>query len=266
MPLIPIDDLDDPRIAVYRALKATNRTRDLDQFVVEGERLVGRLLESRFPIVSALLAGRYEGKLSRPIPEDVPVYVVPDAMIERVVGFPFHRGILAAGVRRPWPSLGTLTADPTRPFFAVLCPKVSNPENLGAIARIGDVFGIDAIVAGPECPDPLSRRVLRVSMGAALRLPVIVAERPIEAARHLVESSGFELFAAIADPGAEPFGRVPRPRRLGLVFGDEHEGVNPDWLTICRRAVMIPMRPGASSLNVAVAAGILIYHFSEAGG
>jgi tRNA G18 (ribose-2'-O)-methylase SpoU len=262
MPRIPIDDLDDPRIAVYRSLKATNRTRYLDHFIVEGERLVARLLDSRFPIVSAMLADRYEDKFASPIPEDVPVYVVSHAMIEHVVGFPFHRGILACGGRRPWPSLEKLTADPQRPFFAVLLPKVSNPENLGAIARIGDVFGIDAIVVGPECPDPLSRRVLRVSMGAALRLPVIVSERLIETAGYLAQLSGFELIAAVADPVAEPFVCVERPRRIGLVLGDEHQGIDPEWLALCRRAVTIRMRPGASSLNVAVAAGILIYHFS----
>jgi tRNA G18 (ribose-2'-O)-methylase SpoU len=268
MPRIPIDDLDDPRIAVYRSLKATNRTRDLDQFVVEGERLVTRLLDSRFPIVSALLADRYEGRLSRPLPQDVPVYVVSHAMIDQVVGFPFHRGILACGQRRPWPTIDDLIADPERAFFAVICPKISNPENLGAIARIGDVFGIDVVLAGPECPDPLSRRVLRVSMGAALRVPVIVSARPIEAASRLAASAGFELIAAVADPAAEPFERVPRPRRVGLVLGDEHEGVDPEWLALCQRAVTIPMRTGASSLNVAVAAGILIYHFSrpEGGG
>jgi tRNA G18 (ribose-2'-O)-methylase SpoU len=263
MPRIPIDDLDDPRIDVYRSLKATNRTRELDQFVVEGERLVARLLESRFPIVSALLAERYEEKLGRPIPADVPVYVVPDAVIDRIVGFPFHRGILASGERLPWPSLEEMTSPPRKPFFAVLCPKISNPENMGALARICDVFGIDAILAGPQCPDPLSRRVLRVSMGGTLRLPVIVSGRPIESARSLVESGSFELMAAVSDTDAEPFEEVPRPRRLGLVLGDEHEGVDPEWLPLCRRAVTIPMRPGASSLNVAVAAGILIHHFAK---
>lgn len=262
MPRIPIDDLDDPRIAVYRSLKATNQTRDLDQFVVEGERLVARLLESRFPIVSALLSDRYEDRLARTIPEDVPVYVVSPAMIDRVVGFPFHRGVLACGERRPWPSLESMIADPARSFFAVVLPKVSNPENLGAIARIGDVFGIDAILAGQECPDPLSRRVLRVSMGAALRRPVIVLEEPLEAASRLARSSGFGLIAAVADPAAESFENVPRPRRIGLVLGDEHGGIAPEWLPLCQ-SVTIPMRPGASSLNVAVAAGILIYHFSR---
>jgi tRNA G18 (ribose-2'-O)-methylase SpoU len=263
MPRIPIDDLDDPRIVVYRSLKATNRTRDLDQFVVEGERLVARLIDSRFPTASVLLAEGYEDKLARPIPDDLPVYVVPDAMIDQVVGFPFHRGILACGERRPWPSLEVMMADRERPFFAVVCPKVSNPENLGAIARIGDVFGIDAILAGPACPDPLSRRVLRVSMGAALRVPVIVEERLIETVAQLAVSAGFELVAAVADSATESFENVPRPRRFGLVLGDEHEGVAPDWLALCRRAITIPMRPGASSLNVAVAAGILIHHFSK---
>jgi tRNA G18 (ribose-2'-O)-methylase SpoU len=263
MPRIPIEDLDDPRIAVYRSLKATNRTRDLGQFVVEGERLVDRLIDSRFPVVSVLIDDRFEGKLTRPIPEDVPAYIVPHAMVDQVVGFPFHRGILACGQRRPWPALETLVAGAERPFFAVICPKLSNPENLGALARIGDVFGIDAILAGPECPDPLSRRVLRVSMGAALRLPVIVEERLTDAAARLADSAGFELIAAVADPDAIPFENVRRPQRLGLVLGDEHEGIDANWLALCRRAVTIPMRPGASSLNVAVAAGILVYHYSR---
>jgi tRNA G18 (ribose-2'-O)-methylase SpoU len=263
MPRILIDDLHDPQIAVYRSLKATNQTRGLDQFVVEGERLVARLIDSRFPVVSVLLADHYEDKLTRPIPDDVPVYVVSHVLIDQVVGFPFHRGVLACGERRPWPSLESLIADSEQPFFAVVCPKVSNPENLGAIARIGDVFGIDAILAGVECPDPLSRRVLRVSMAAALRVPVIVDEQLIDTMARLAVSGGFELIAAVADPAAEPFECLARPRRLGLVLGDEHEGVAPEWLTLCRRAVTIPMRPGASSLNVAVAAGILIHHFAK---
>lgn len=263
MPRIPIDDLDDPRIVVYRSLKDTNRTRDLQQFVVEGGRLVDRLLESRFPVVSVLVADRHDDRLARPIPEEVPAYILPHALVDQVVGFPFHRGILGCGERRPWPPLDDLIGDPERPFFAVICPKLSNPENLGALARIGDVFGIDAILAGPECPDPLSRRVLRVSMGAALRLPIVVSARPIEAVGRIGGSGGFELIAAVADPSAEAFERVTRPRRLGLVLGDEHEGIQPEWLALCHRAVTIPMRPGASSLNVAVAAGILIYHFSK---
>jgi tRNA G18 (ribose-2'-O)-methylase SpoU len=261
MPRIPIDDLDDPRIAIYRSLKATNRTRGLGQFVVEGERLVERLVASRFPVVSLLVAGRHEPKLAVDVPEGVPVYVVSDDLIDAIVGFPFHRGVLACAERRPWPSLEEIVADRGRRLFLAICPKLSNPENLGAIARIGDVFGIDAILAGPECPDPLSRRVLRVSMGAVLRLPVVVEVPLADVVIRMARTDGVELVAAVADPEAEPFASVDPPRRLGLVLGDEHEGIDREWLGLCRRSVTIPMRPGASSLNVAVAAGILVCHF-----
>jgi tRNA G18 (ribose-2'-O)-methylase SpoU len=266
MSRIPLDNLDDPRIAIYRSLKATNETRRLGQFVVEGERLVARLLASRFPVASVLVTDRHELKLAVDLPDHVPTYVVPHAMVDAIVGFPFHRGVLACAERRPWPNLEEIVADRDRPLVLVICPKLSNPENLGALARIGDVFGIDAILAGPECPDPLSRRVLRVSMGAALRLPVLVAGRLIDVAGRLAQSADIELLAAVADPTAEPFDTIARPRRVGLVLGDEHEGIDPEWLGRCSRSVTIPMRSGASSLNVAVAAGILIYSWTRDAG
>src|SRR5262249_33277926 len=108
-----------------------------------------------------------------------------------------------------------------------------------------------------------SRRVLRVSMGAVLRLPVIVADRLIDVVSHLARTAGIQLVAAVADPSAAPFEGVARPRRLGLVLGDEHEGVSPAWLALCRQAVTIPMGSGAGPLNVSVAAGILLFHWTR---
>ena len=67
---------------------------------------------------------------------------------------------------------------------------------------------------------------------------------------------------AVADPAAEPFDRQPRPGRLGLVLGDEDRGIDPEWLKRCRRVVTIPCA-GAGSLNVAVAAGILLHGFTR---
>jgi tRNA G18 (ribose-2'-O)-methylase SpoU len=260
---VPIDDLDDPRIGIYRSLKATNQTRRLEQFVVEGERLVERLLASRFPTVSVLMTDRHEPRFLPRIPDGVPAYILPRERINWLVGFPFHRGVLACGHRLPWPPVAEVVRVSPDLLTLMICPKLSNPENLGAIARIGDVFGIDAILSGPTCPDPFSRRVLRVSMGAVLSLPVLVSERLTETADDLARKHNVELFGAVADPEAEPFETVARPRRLALVLGDEHEGIDPAWLGKCRKRITIPMRAGASSLNVAVAAGILIHHLTR---
>ena len=215
MPRELITDLDDPRIAVYRSLKATNQTRGLDQFVVEGEKLVERLAASRFPLVSILATDRFDGSwLEQSLPGDVPVYLVPHEQIHAIVGFPFHRGVLACGQRVAWPACEQIVRLAGKRSTLVVCPKMSNPENLGAIARIGEVFGVDAILTGPSCPDPLSRRVLRVSMGAVLRLPVIVSDRLDALATQLLTELDVEFWAAVADSAAASFQTIRRPDRL----------------------------------------------------
>ena len=110
MSRVPITDLNDPRIAIYRSLKATNQTRRLGQFVVEGEKLVDRLLASRFPAVSVLVTDRHEPRLATRIPDDVPTYVVPHELVDSIVGFPFHRGVLGCGQSQPWPPLSEIAS------------------------------------------------------------------------------------------------------------------------------------------------------------
>jgi tRNA G18 (ribose-2'-O)-methylase SpoU len=259
-----ITNLDDPRLAVFRSLKATNQTRGLDQFVVEGEKLVHRLLQSRFPVVSILATERYVDQLDGLVPAAIPLYIVPFALIHKIVGFPFHRGVLACGRRLPWPTVDELVASGQGPITLVVCPRLGNPENLGAIARIGNAFGIDGLLVGSTCPDPLSRRVLRVSMGSVLHLPLLVSDHPEGEVDRLVQELGVELWAAVADAGAEPFEAIVRPPRLALVMGEEDQGVDPAWLNRCGRIITIPMRRGAGSLNVSVATGILLHHLCRA--
>jgi tRNA G18 (ribose-2'-O)-methylase SpoU len=264
MPPLPIADLDDPRIAVYRSLKATNQTRGGDHFIVEGEKLVRRLASSRFPILSILTTDRFIGSpLLQELPPDTTVFQVPFERIHDLVGFPFHRGVLGCGQRVPWPSCAQVVDRAGPRCTLVVCPRMSNPENLGAIARIGDVFGANAVVAGSSCPDPYSRRVLRVSMGAVLRLPVIVSDRIDDLCSELRDDLGVEFWAAVADPAADSFESIARPDRLALVLGDEDQGVDSAWVERCRHSVTIPMHPGANSLNVSVAAGILLYELTR---
>lgn len=258
-----IDNLDDPRLAVYRSLKATNQTRGLNHFIVEGEKLVDRLLASRFPVRSILVADRHLGRLPATTPSDAPVYVVPFELIHEVVGFPFHQGALACGERLPQPHWRELWGKGDGPLTLAICPKIGNPENLGAIARLCDVFGVDGIVVGPSCPDPFSRRVLRVSMGSVLRAPIVVVDDPLALSRELGEALGMSFWAAVADADATPFESLAPPRRLGLVLGDEDQGVDRDWIARCDASITIPMPGEASSLNVSTAAAILLYHLTR---
>jgi TrmH family RNA methyltransferase len=100
-------------------------------------------------------------------------------------------------------------------------------------------------------------------MGSVLRLPIHVCDPLEETAARLMADHGVEFWAAVASRSAEPFESVERPLRLALVLGDEDQGVEPDWLSRCSRQVTIPMCGQASSLNVSVAAGILLYQLSK---
>lgn len=260
MPILEISKLDDPRLVVYRNIKVTNETRYRDEFVVEGPKLLDRLIASRFPIVSVLAENHRADAIAARVAADVPIFAAPPGLIRELIGFAFHQGVLASGRRDSWP---WSEFAPGGRLTLVACPDVKNPENLGSIFRLADVFGVDGVLLGRSCPDPFSRRVLRVSMGFALSRPAWVCPDLAVQCERLRRESGFELLAAVATEGVEPFDDRPRPERLVLVLGNESSGLDEDWLDRCDRRLTIPMRPGAESLNVAVAAGILLHHFTR---
>ena len=261
----PIVDLDDPRLAVYRHLKSTNETRDSGQFVVEGDKLFERLLDSDFPLASVLVSDRAGPLGLERVPDDVPVYLVPHERMELLVGFNFHRGVLASGLRKPWPKLDDVVNSAGDRTTLVVCPRIDNPENLGGILRIADVFGVLAVVTGARCPDPLSRRVLRVSMGSSLCVPVVAPEDLKSALLRLQNEHRFRLTATVLDPTAAPLEQFRRADRVAVLLGSEGTGLDQEWVNLCDDLLTIPMRAGAESLNVAVAAGIILYHLTRRG-
>src|SRR5689334_11136219 len=122
MPRFSISDISDPRLEPYRHLKDTNQTRWAGLFVAEGEKLVRRLLASHYPIVSVLLSESFVDQISGEVPENTSLFVIPDSMVERLVGFNFHRGVLACGRRISSPPLEQLVGTDQKPLTFVVCP------------------------------------------------------------------------------------------------------------------------------------------------
>jgi tRNA G18 (ribose-2'-O)-methylase SpoU len=259
MPCLLIDSLDDPRLEPYRHLKRTNVTRWQDLLVAEGVKLVERLLASPFEVLSLLVAEERRHRCPQPLPPELPVYLLPEKLVHQLVGYQFHHGVMACARRRPGPSLADLCGPPSRPLTLVVCSDVQDTENLGAMLRTGQALGIDGVVLGPRSADPWSRRVLRVSMGASLRLPIVEVADCGPALAALRGEHQVELWATVVDSDAVPLAELQRPRRLGLLFGSEGHGLQPAHVACCDRRVRIPMQPGVDSLNVAMAAGVFLY-------
>jgi tRNA G18 (ribose-2'-O)-methylase SpoU len=259
MPTEVIENLDDPRLDPYRNLKSTNRTRWSNQFIAEGMLVVERLLASNFDVVSVVASRNLERQVVPLVLERCPLYLVENALAEKLVGYTFHTGVLACGMRRPGPTLETLLGRGTDPALLAICPNVSDPENIGAIIRLCAGFGLRGVVLGPGCADPFSRRVLRVSTGTAFSVPIVQASDLRSDLIRLRDEFGVELAAAVLDPRAEPLESARRSVRMAILFGNEKHGLDPEWIDLCQRKLTIPMAPRADSLNVAVAAGIFFH-------
>lgn len=268
MNTIPIDDPDDPRLAPYRGIRERDLARRDGLFIAEGKVVLDVLFAARrFEAQSVLLLqNRLPGMretLSR-APEGLPVYVVPPAVMDAVAGFNVHRGALAAVRRRPAEAAAGLISALPREALVLGLIGIANHDNVGSIFRNAAAFGVDAVLLDRGCCDPLYRKAVRVSVGAALKVPFAVAE-DASALVSALDDAGFEQFA-LSPRGSLDIGRLVRPPRAALFLGTEGQGL-PDAVMNRIATLRIPIASGFDSLNVAAASAIALHrlHGRKAG-
>ena len=267
MKIETVEDPADPRIALFRDARDGELRRREGLFLAEGRLLVRRLLETlRFPVQSLLVTPPALGDLRDLLADDdsLPVHVASPETIRAIVGFKFHRGCLALGVRGEPVPPGALM-EPAGPRTLLALEGVTDPDNVGAVFRNAAAFGAAGVLLSSHCADPLYRKAIRVSMGATLSLPFAqVPDWPatLVALRH----AGYRLVALC--PGAEAedivqvAGQVPRRPRLALLLGAEGAGLSGATRAAADIEVRIPMAAGVDSLNVAAACGIALHRLA----
>ncbi len=261
MPIQPLTSLDDPRLAPYRELKDRTLAARHGLFVAEGEHLLRRLLESDFRVASVLMADRRTAELAPIVPADVDVFVLPQDKLNDVVGFRFHAGVLAMGVRKPALTIDDVLRDDAAAIRLVVCPDLISAENLGSMIRLSAGFGADAMIVGPRSIDPFVRQSVRVSMGTICRLPIVQSADLVRDLSLLHRQWGVQRVATVLHSTALPLTQAPKHARLALMFGNEAQGLDAEVVALSDQRVTMPMHLGTDSLNVAVAAGIFMYHY-----
>lgn len=268
---VRIDALDDPRIADYRNLKDARLARDRGRFVVEGRGNLRVLLErSAFLPDSILLSERAWAGLEVELAEAAPacpVFVASQSVLDEIVGFAIHRGVLAACPRSPLPAplvlaRGAIEQARSRGRSArfVLLEGLTNHDNVGGILRSAMALGADAVLLCPRTCDPLYRKAIRTSMGGSLVVPFARANDFGALLDGLVDL-GVSVVALDPDPKGIDLA-VLGTQTVGdaaLLLGTEGEGVSADALSRATHRVRIDMEPGVDSLNVSVAAAIALH-------
>ena len=261
-----INRADDARVAAYRDVRDGELLRSRGVFMAEGRLVVRRLVaDRRYRVQSVLVNDAALQDLSgaiRAAARDVPIYVCGTEDLRAISGYHVHRGCLALVERPPATPVAELLE--TRRTLVVL-EGVTNADNVGGVFRNAAAFGAGGVLLGPTCCDPLYRKAIRTSMGAALRVPFARAEE-WPAALASVRAKGFVLVALTPREGSETleeFAARPRASRLALVVGTEGAGLTSavEVASDCR--VRIPMGDEVDSLNLAVAVGIALYRLGN---
>jgi len=255
-----IESLDDPRLDVFRNLKAQNPIRDSRLFIAEGPTVVERVLRSGFDVRSVLISDRKFAAFESRLPSNIPVYRLRHDLARELVGFSFHCGVLASVVRRPAPPLESWIPA-TGSALVVACERIMDPENVGSLIRIASAFGAAGVLFGKGSADSFSRRVLRVSMGNVLFLPGVETDDLSGALNRLNSEFHFHVCSTVLDPTATPLAGYSFPGRVVLLLGNEYDGLSAECAATAATRLTIPMLNGTDSLNVAVAAGIFLHQY-----
>jgi tRNA G18 (ribose-2'-O)-methylase SpoU len=261
--VIDVADPADPRLDDFRDLNSVDRRPDLPSgkglVIAEGVLVVQRMLVSRFRPRALLGTDRRLGELADDLVGiEAPYYRVDADVMADVVGFHLNRGVLASASRPPELTVAQVL-DGAR-TVAVL-EGVNDHENLGSIFRNAAGLGIDAIVFGVGCADPLYRRAVRVSMGHALLVPYAWTEAwPNDL--ELLRDNGFRLLAMTPDPAARTVAQAMAGltnEKVAILVGAEGPGLTEHAMRASDMRVRIPMSRGTDSLNVATAAALAFY-------
>ena len=259
--LRPIDSLDLPELAPYRTMRRPAGHLGERIFVAEGDKVVRRLLESDFPVVSALFIEKWVSEfetLLRGRPEDIPVFVTSKECMGEIVGFEMYQGALAAG-RFPTPiPLETLLERNPRPHLLVALEGLNNADNLGVVIRNCAAFGVHALILGETSSTPYMRRTVRNSMGTIFKQPIVESTDLVQTLKQL-RHRGVRCLAAHGHAQQVTLSRCELIRDTCIVLGNEGLGLSPEVLAVCDERVSIPMANSVDSLNLANAAAVFLY-------
>ena len=270
---VRVADASDPRLDDVRDLNRSDSRPDLPGgkglVIAEGALIVPRLAASRFPLRCIAGTPRRLDSLdddlaagdpaARAAALSVPWFEVERPVLAEAVGFDLHRGLLGVADRAPEPTVAEVVAGART---LLILEGVGDHENIGAMFRNAAGMGVDGVLFGAACADPLYRRAVRVSMGHVLRTPfahlpgtTTTWQRSLEGLR----DEGFRIVAMTPGEGSVPLWEAMAHEKVAILVGAEGPGLTEHAMRAADVRARIPMAEGTDSLNVATAAAIGFY-------
>jgi TrmH family RNA methyltransferase len=233
-----------------------------DTLLLDGQHLVEEALASDVPIEVAVFAETHaQGRLltlaAKTRRAGAKTIAVTDQVLAALSPVQHPSGVVAIA-RRPSQTIEQVFAK--RPQLVVLLSEVQDPGNVGAIIRAAEACGASGLVSGVATADPFGWKALRGAMGSTFRLPV--AREPIDGALQAAHETGVRVFATVTR-GGTPLPQCDLRGPAAILLGGEGGGLPAVWLDAADERLTIPMRGQVDSLNVAIAAALILYEASR---
>jgi len=187
----------------------------------------------------------------------IPVRFEPRPSLDRLAGTPAHQGIVALGAAKKYAELDSLPSA----GLIVLTDGVEDPHNLGAIIRTAHAAGAAGVVIPERRAASLTDVVAKAAAGALEHLPVVRVTN-INRTLEELKARGYWIYG-LDERGSEDYDRVQYAAATALVLGAEGKGLHEQVRKHCDVLVRIPMRGKIASLNVSVAAGIVLFEWKR---
>lgn len=226
------------------------------------------LTAARWPVLELLVASELplidrQQVAALAAPHGLPLQTVSSARLQQLCHQPDHQGLLARMGPFPYADRAALltaarrTATTGSSGLFVLCDRLQDPHNFGAILRCCDAVAADGIIVGQTGQTPVTSHVARASSGAVNHLQLFQIPSLVDGLQSM-QQQGFRAVAA-TEKAQGSLWQADLSGPIVLLIGSEATGISPQLLQQCDLQVGIPMLGKVGSLNAAVAAGILLY-------
>lgn len=213
-------------------------------FVCEGVKLVQELIQSGFTVKRVYATQGWADAhyaLSN-------LTVVTETELGKLSGLTTPNQVLAVAEKRPAPVNFLLQRR-----FTLMLDGIQDPGNFGTMLRTADWFGVNQVIASPDCADLYNPKTVQATMGSIFRVQVLYAQPDA-----ILKDSPVTVYGALLH--GEPVYRLQQVNEGILVIGNESRGIRENILPFIQSPVTIPAKGGAESLNAAVATGIMLSH------
>ena len=255
--LIHIDEKNLHELKIYKQLRENAFTAD-NSFIADSPKVVNIILQTNLKIKSILATQDYYDEFSQLLTcrDDMKLYVITKEKMQQIVGHKIHHNCMLHGIRPNENSLEELDDN------ILMLDEITSTENVGSIARSAAALGINSYLLPRKAPHPYSRRALRVSMGHISKLKVSIYDDIFDTIKFL-KLAGYKIYGAEVTPNATKLSQVIITKKWVLLMGHEGKGLSTELINICDEIVSIEMSEDVRSLNVAVAASLIMYKFKN---